>query len=164
MPPSGVAFFMSENPHSFRPRQEVLSCPSFGPIYKTIVLGAMLSLTLWGYRLATGYGWEWNNPILMFVATYAMLVYMSWVLLSGRTTLTATELKQDWFWKKSVPLDGIAYVRFFRIKGLEWLIAPRLYIRTGSGPMRGYHAYDEQMWAEFERWSAAVAQHLDAEH
>lgn len=152
---------MQTHPDSFQPSQTELRCPSFGPVHKAMVLGALVALTAWGYRLGASHGWEWNNPVLMFLATYAMLLYMCWVLLTGHTTLTASELSQDWFWRKSVALDGIAYVRLFRIRGLEWLIAPRLYVRTGAGPMRAYHAYGVQMWEEFQRWTEVVSAQMN---
>jgi len=98
---------------------------------------------------------------MMFALSYGMLIYMTYILLTGKTTLTQTELRQDWFWQKSTPVNGITYVRFFRIPGWEWLIAPRLYVQSGTGPLRAYHAYGEQMWKEFDDWSAHVKQTMN---
>lgn len=152
---------MQSDTSFYTPQQPILECSSFGYVYKIMVICSMLSLTAWGYRLVALHGWEWNNPITMFALSYGMLVYMTFILLTGKTTLTPTELRQDWFWRKSTPVNAITYVRFFRISGWEWLIAPRLYVQSGSGPLKAYHAYGPAMWAEFERWSISVKQAMN---
>ena len=48
-------------------------------------------------------------------------------------------------------LRELAYGKIIRVRGLEWLIAPRLYVRTLMGKFAVFYAADPKMLAQFER-------------
>jgi hypothetical protein len=134
------------------PQKDCLTGPAFGTGYRLIASALMISLTLWGIKLAmsTEASLLNRNLVLLALLAFGLLLYMWWVMMRSVTTLTRNTLSQTWFWQKSASLDQISYVRFMRWRGLEWLIAPRLYVRTGPGPFASYYAASPELWAEFE--------------
>ena len=80
-----------------------------------------------------------------------MMVYTQWYILTGKTRLSSEALEQTWVWNKRTPLKELAFAKLIRVRGLEWLIAPRLYTRTFSGKLAVFYAADAPMLAEFER-------------
>lgn len=89
-------------------------------------------------------------------AALAMMAYTEWYILTGTTTLDHQTLQQTWVWRKRVELDELAYVKLFHVRGLDWLIAPRLYTRTFSNKLAVFHAASPAMLAEFARLEAAL--------
>lgn len=148
------------HPH-FTPRQERLEGPAFGVGFRLMATGLMLGLTLWGGRLVLGSQLDQfnQNAMLLGLLAFAVLAYMWWVMVRSRITLTRNTLSQTWFWQKSTPLSHIGYARFMRLRGLEWLVAPRLYVRTGPGPFVAYHAATPELWAEFEAMAQQLQRH-----
>ena len=146
-------------PRSFTPKAASLSGPAFGNGYRIIATGMMATLSFWGVRLLLDpdvSGQLNHNLVGGALLAYSLLLYMWWVMMRSTTTLTSTTLSQTWFWSKSTPLAQISYVKFMRLRGLEWLVAPRLYVRAGPGPFVAYFAASPALWEEFE----AMAQEL----
>ena len=77
-------------------------------------------------------------------------------LLMGKTTLTSKGLGQTWIWDKQVELRDLAYAKLIRVPGLDWLIAPRVYVRTLMGKFTVIYACDPDMVEEFKRLSAEL--------
>ena len=48
-------------------------------------------------------------------------------------------------------LRELAYGKMVRVKSLDWLIAPRIYLRTLMGKFAVFYAADPAMVREFER-------------
>lgn len=132
-------------------------CPTFGPVHQAAILLILALLTIWGLSLGLNQALHATRLAVWLALAYVMLLYMGAILVRSHTTLTPEALTQDWFWRKSTPLQSIEFVRFFRIKEWEWLIAPRLYVRAGPGPFRAYYVYGPEMWEEMEAWSADMA-------
>lgn len=130
--------------------------PAYGPGYKRLVVTLLLLLTAWGLRLALQeQTWQLNRDLLLWgLSGYALLLFMGATLLRSITTVSARELEQSWFWRKQVSREQISYARFMRWPGLEWLVAPRLHVRTGMGPMVTFHGATPELWAEFESIAA----------
>jgi len=53
-------------------------------------------------------------------------------------------------------LGELAYGKLIRVRGLDWLIAPRLYVRTLMGKFAVFYAASPAMVAEFERLVAEL--------
>ncbi|MGH6627153.1 MAG: hypothetical protein ACRECD_11560, partial [Burkholderiaceae bacterium] len=67
------------------------------------------------------------------------------------TRIDSEALSQTWVWDKKMELRELAYGKLIRVRGLEWLIAPRLYVRTLLGKFAVFYAADPALIAEFER-------------
>jgi len=140
------------SPRLFIPKNAHLTGPAFGTGYRLIATGLMAVLAFWGIRLLMSPIRDQLDPNIVGGAllAYGLLVYMWWIMMRSTTTLTSSTLSQTWFWSKSSPLAQISYVKFMRLRGLEWLVAPRLYVRTGPGPFVSYFAASSELWEEFE--------------
>lgn len=81
-----------------------------------------------------------------------LLLLYTWVnILRSTTRIDETGLYQSWVWNKHMALGELAYGKLIRVRGLEWLIAPRLYVRTLMGKFAVFYATSPEMIAEFER-------------
>jgi hypothetical protein len=84
-------------------------------------------------------------------AALCMMAYTEWHILRSKTSLDAIALQQTWVWQKRVELSQLAYAKLIRVRGLEWLIAPRLYTRTASNKITVFYASSAEMLQEFAR-------------
>jgi hypothetical protein len=105
---------------------------------------------------ALGYGQ--SSGLVWFLTGLALMIYTFWCILRSRTVLDAHQIHQSWIWDKQVWLHELVYCKLIRIRKLEWLIAPRLYVRTVSGKWIAFYAADPHLWLDFER----LAQELGA--
>ena len=126
---------------------------AFSPVFKllatVIVGGCALGLAqLWsmgalGTGRTSGIGW--------FIAGLAMMGWTWLAILRSRTRIDAKGLHQRWVWDKRMDFDDMAYGKLIRVRGLEWLIAPRLYVRTLMGKFAVFYGATPELIAEFER-------------
>ncbi len=132
--------------------------PAFSPFFKLIACALAIGLAAWMMML-----WrEGKMPggtvsiLAWFLAALAMICFTVWHIVRGVTTLDAQYVQQTWMWQKKMELRELAYAKVFRVRGLEWLIAPRLYVRTLLGKFAVFHCADARMLAEFERLAAEL--------
>lgn len=92
-----------------------------------------------------------------FLAAIAMMAWTWWCIVRSVTTLDDRELKQTWIWTKRMELRELAFARVIRFRGLEWLVAPRIYVRTLLGKFAVFYAAEPAMVAEFDRLAAELA-------
>ena len=86
-----------------------------------------------------------------FLGAVLLLLY-TWVnILRSTTRIDEQGLSQTWVWNKHMELRELAYGKLIRVRGLEWLIAPRLYVRPLMGKFAVFYATSPEMIAEFER-------------
>lgn len=94
---------------------------------------------------------------MWFLAAIAMMLYTWWCIVRSVTTLDAERLEQSWIWTKRMDVRELAYARVVRVRGLDWLVAPRLYARTLAGKFAVFYAADPAMVGEFQRLAAELA-------
>ena len=148
---------MGPPPVRFVPRDGVVSGPAFSLPFKVlatlIVLGCVAAFAqLWLAQPAASapLGGSW------FIAGLLLLAY-TWVcMLRSTTQLDASGLHQSWIWDKHLELDDLAYCKLIRVRGLDWLIAPRLYARTLMGKFSVFYTASPEMATEFERLVAEL--------
>ena len=132
--------------------------PAFSRTFKLLatvmVLGsaAWLARLWWAGLLARTLG----PQAAWFLAAEAILLWTWWEVLRSRTSVDTQALRQTWMWEKKMDLADLATARLIRVRGLEWLIAPRLYVRTLVGKFAVFYTADPRMTAEFERLIAEL--------
>jgi hypothetical protein len=99
-----------------------------------------------------------TSGIVWLLSALAVLLYTLWHIWSSRTHLDPERIEQRWMWNKSFDIRELAYAKMIRIPGLDWLIAPRLYVRTLAGKFAVFYCADARVLAEFDR----LVQELDA--
>lgn len=92
-----------------------------------------------------------------FVLGWFLLAWTTWHVMRSRARLDAKGLHQTWIWDKHMAYDELAYARLIRIRGLEWFIAPRFYVRTLVGKFAVFYVSEPSVQTECERLSQELA-------
>jgi hypothetical protein len=130
--------------------------PAFSRTFKAVTtlmvfgVGFWLALVWLGEREKGAGG---NTLLIYFFAALAMLVFFWFWILRSRTRIDAKGLHQTWFADKHMAMADLAIVGVIRIRGFEWLVAPRVQARTLNGKYTVFQAADPALLAEFERLS-----------
>ena len=88
-----------------------------------------------------------------FILGWGLLACTAWFVVNSRISLDANGITQSWMWTKHFDFDDLAVAQLIRIRGLEWLIAPRLYTRTLAGKFSVFYVSDAAVLIEMERLS-----------
>ena len=75
----------------------------------------------------------------------------------SRARLDAHGIHQTWIWDKHMPYDELAYAKLIRVRGLEWFMAPRFYVRSLMGKFAVFYVSDHAVQQECERLSEELA-------
>ncbi len=132
--------------------------PAFSPYFKALATVLVLGLASWFLllwldgKVAGGA----VSILTWFLAALAVIVYTWWCMVRSVTTLDMQSIRQTWMWQKKMDLRELAYGKLIRVPGLDWLIAPRLYLRTLMGKFAVFQAADPRMLEEFERLVAEL--------
>ncbi|RUP25214.1 MAG: hypothetical protein EKK45_20970 [Curvibacter sp.] len=151
---------MGPPPFRFEPAGGSVEGPAFPRLVKGLALGITVACGVWLAQL-----WWQDQPVLharsaglWFLAAQAMISCTAWFIVVSRTRLDRTELRQRWVGDKVMPLADLAYGKLIRVRGLEWLIAPRLYVRTLGGKFAVFYAASPELRSEFERLLRELAE------
>jgi hypothetical protein len=140
-------------PFRFTPSTGPIEGPAFSVVFKLLALAIVIGSAAWFVRLwMDGKVAGGTVSILTwFLAALAMMAYTGWWIVRSRTRLDGQALHQSWMWDKKMDLRELAYGKLVRVRGLEWLVAPRLYVRTLTGKFAVFYAADPRLIADFER-------------
>ena len=152
---------MGPAPFRFEPSQgDAVEGPAFSLPFKllaTVIVGgcAFWLAQLWsvgalGSAKTGGLGW--------FLAGIALMGWTWFHIMTSRTRIDRKGLHQRWIWDKQMAFDDLAFGKLIRVRGLDWLIAPRLYVRTLVGKFAVFYAATPELIAEFERLVAELKQ------
>ena len=142
---------------SFAPVGGRVESSAFSVPFKVLATALIAPALIWGWQL-----WSSGTIALTLAssgwlfAALCLMVYTGWYIFNGRTTLDNLTLEQTWVWHKRAELRQLAYVKLIRIRGLEWLIAPRLYTKTYAGKLAIFYASSADMLVEFQRMEAEL--------
>jgi len=130
-----------------------MSGPAFSAPFKLLASVLVFGSLAWFVRLwqLGRLGSDLSVNLAWFLAAMAMLLWCWWAMVRSVTTVDDKQLHQTWVWDKRMVLDDLASAKLVRVRGFEWLIAPRLYVRTFVGKMGIFYAADPALVAEFER-------------
>lgn len=149
-------------PFRFQPHPEVLEGAAFSPSFQAItgliVLGsAYWLLSLWQQgKFGGDTGVAGLKAAGWFIVAWALLAWTAWHVLQSRVRLDAQGIHQTWIWDKYMAWDDLAFAKLIRIRGLEWFMAPRLYVRTLVGKFAVFYVTDATVLAECERLCAEL--------
>lgn len=126
-------------PFRFVCAPETLEGPAFSRTFQGITLLTVLGsgywlLSLWQQgKFGGDTGWEGLRSAGWFIVGWVLLAWTAWHVVRSRVKIDALGMHQTWIWDKHQNLDELAYAKLLRIRGLEWLMAPRFYARTLAG-------------------------------
>ena len=142
---------------TFTPTGGRIESSAFSVPFKVLATALIAPAVIWGWQL-----WSSGTIALTLAssgwlfAALCLMVYTGWYIFNGKTTLDNITLEQTWVWHKRAELRQLAYVKLIRMRGLEWLIAPRLYTKTYAGKLAIFYASSPAMLVEFERMEAEL--------
>jgi len=94
------------------------------------VLVASIGVAAWAGRASLAPWFESMQWMALCVGASAMVMWGYLNILFSRTSLGPAGLSQGWLLQTRVPLTDITRVKFLRVRGLDWLLAPRMVTRT----------------------------------
>ena len=143
---------MGPPPFRFVPTCSGVSSPAYSITFKvlaTVIVFACSAAFLQNWWVGRSAGGVAGGG--RFLGAVLLLLY-TWVnILRSTTRIDEQGLYQSWVWNKHMELRELAYGKLIRVRGLEWLIAPRLYVRTLMGKFAVFYATSPEMIADFER-------------
>ena len=131
-----------------------VSGPSFPVSVKIMATAMMLALLVFGAMTFLGPG-KGPTPALaagewvFLVAVTAVIGTGYWSIVTGRTSCDGQAIEQTWLWRKKVSLADITQIKLISVPGLNWLVVPRLVVRTGFG-LTTFHAGDPAVYSRFK--------------
>ena len=143
-------------PYPYAPPDRALRAQAFGLVFKTLGWSMVLALLIWFWRL--GIDWSSRQGALCAVV-WAMLAFMIFHIQRSRIVLDGKTIEQTWMWRRRMALHELAFIKVMRVRGLEFLIAPRIYARNLGGTFSFFYCSDRAMLDEFARLAEALRQH-----
>ena len=145
---------LGPEPFRFTPAAGPVEGPAFSLTFRGVTTLVVLSLGFWlalvwiAERARSGGS---SALLVWFFAAFAMCIFFLYWILKSRTRIDGVALHQTWFADKHMAISDLATVGVLRVRGLEWLVAPRAHARTLMGKFAIFHASDPSVLAEFER-------------
>ena len=146
-------------PFRFELRAEKLEGPAFSVAFKTLTCAVvafcgywLLSLWLQG-KFGGNADLEGLRTAGWFILGWGLLACTAWFVVISRIRLDPSGITQTWMWTKHFDFDDLAVAQLIRIRGFEWLIAPRLYVRNLAGKFSVFYVSDAAVMLEMDRLS-----------
>ena len=130
-----------------------LSGKAFSVAFRVLALLLLEGIAWWAYVLWSSGKLETSltTSMLWLVAAIVLMAITVFYVFRSVTSISATHLKQSWIWDKEMLVSDLAYAKLIRLRGFEWLIAPRLYARTHGGKFASFYASTPDVLLQFEK-------------
>ena len=138
MSPPALSLLPSPAPPAQASACCVVSGPAFPVVVKVLATVLMVGLVVAGALAAIG---GVSGPPLAaahwgFLAAVAAVVGTGyWGMMTSRTRFDGVSIEQTWIWNKKILVAEITQLKLVSVPGLNWLIVPRLMVRTRFGPI-----------------------------
>jgi len=130
-----------------------LEGPSFSPVIKGLSSVLVLGVLAGGWQALQQGAWDqWPSPVRVFMGVAMAAVLCGyWGILRSRTSVDGRCIRQTWLWHKEVQLADITQLKLIQVPGLNWLVAPRLVVRSGALGLTTFHVADPQVLAALKK-------------
>lgn len=137
---------------------QVISGKAFSVAFRVLAILLVEGVAWWAYVLWSNgkLGTSLTTSMLWLVAAIILMAITVYYVFRSVTSITATHLKQSWIWDKEMLVADLAYAKLIRLRGFEWLIAPRLYARTHGGKFASFYASTPDVLQQFEKISSKL--------
>ncbi len=134
---------------------QIISGKAFSVAFRVLALLLVEGVAWWAYVLWSNgkLGNTLNSSQLWLLAALVLMFITVFYVFRSITSVSNSHLKQSWIWNKEMPVSDLAYVKLIRLRGFDWLIAPRLYARTHGGKFASFYASTPEILTEFEKIS-----------
>lgn len=147
----------------FQPSTPEPSGRAFSLTFRILAMTMLVMSLVWMLKLwfLGDLGAQETTPAsakVWFGAAWGLMAYTCWHIWTSRTCLKDQTLAQSWIWNKQVAISELAFCKLIRIKGLEAVLAPRLYARTLNGKITVLYTADPLVLKDFERLCQELTQ------
>lgn len=112
-----------------------VSGPAYRPFTKLVTINVVIGLFAYGTYVLSRRD-DIAVALWWLVAMAALVVLVSgWYIVTGKTTIDAKGIRQDWMFTKSYRWHEISRARFIRLP-----FSGRLMLVTGQGPIKAVHS------------------------
>lgn len=134
---------------------QVISGKAFSVAFRILALVLVEGAAWWGYVLWSNgkLGSSVNSSALWLLAALVLMCITVFYVFRSITSISADHLRQSWIWDKEMQVADLAYVKLIRLRGFDWLIAPRLYARSHGGKFASFYAANPAVLKQFEQLS-----------
>lgn len=131
---------------------QVVSGKAFSVAFRMLALLLVEGVAWWAYVLWSHgkLGDSVTSSVMWLLAALVLMFITVFYVFRSVTSVSSTHLKQSWIWNKEMPIPDLAYVKLIRLRGFDWLIAPRLYARTHGGKFASFYASTPDVLKQFE--------------
>jgi hypothetical protein len=128
---------------------------AFSVAFRVLALLMVEGIAWWGYVLWSKgkLGSTELNSTYWLIAALMLLCVTVFYVFRSSTSISATHIKQSWIWDKEMLVADLAYVKLIRLKGFDWLIAPRLYARSHGGKFASFYSANAAVLEQFNKLS-----------
>jgi hypothetical protein len=88
----------------------------------------------------------------------AMVLYTLYHVMVSRTSVSPTEIRQNFVFNRQIHLGEVSFAKFIYIPYLTWLIAPRLFVRTASNKFAAIYGATPELHQVFGQIHRTIAQ------
>ena len=154
---------LGPKPFVFQPSAEGVEGPAFSRAFQAITWATLGGSGYWLLTLCQEgkFGGDTSLNGLRnagwFVLGWFLLAWTTWHVMRSRAKLDAKGIHQTWIWDKHMSYDELAYAKLIRVRGLEWFMAPRFYVRTLMGKFAVFYVSSRDVQTECERLSQELA-------
>jgi hypothetical protein len=133
---------------------------AFSVPFKCITVLIAVAIAYWGYQALPSLGWQTMATQAKWIlgGCVGLVLYTLYHVMVSRTTVTPTEIRQNFVFNRHVHLGEVSFVKFIYIPYLTWLIAPRLYVRTASNKFHAIYGATRELHLVFGQIHRTVAQ------
>ena len=131
---------------------QVVSGKAFSVAFRVLALLLVEGVAWWAYVLWSNgkLGASMTSSVLWLLAALVLMFITVFYVFRSVTSVSSSHLKQSWIWNKEMQIRDLAYVKLIRLRGFDWLIAPRLYARTHGGKFASFYASTPDVLKQFE--------------
>ncbi|MDO8457068.1 MAG: hypothetical protein Q7T07_09175 [Burkholderiaceae bacterium] len=136
-----------------------ISGRAFSVSFRVLALLLVEGVAWWGYVLWSSgkLGTSLTSSALWLAAALALMCITVFYVFRSVTSITSSHLRQSWIWDKEMQVADLAYVKLIRLRGFDWLIAPRLYARSHGGKFASFYAANPEVLRQFEQLSLKLS-------
>jgi hypothetical protein len=138
---------------------QLISGKAFTVAFRVLALLLVEGISWWAYLLwrSGKLGTTLTSSTLWLLAAIVLMLITVFYVFRSVTSVSNSHLKQSWIWNKTMPISELAYVKLIRLRGFDWLIAPRLYARTHGGKFASFYASTPEVLTQFEKISKRLS-------
>jgi hypothetical protein len=137
---------------------QIVSGKAFSVAFRILALLLVEGIAWWAYVLWSNgkFGTSVTSSVLWLLAAMVLMLITVFFVFRSVTSVSSSHIKQSWIWDKEMLVADLAYVKLIRLKGFDWLIAPRLYARTHGGKFASFYTANSAVLQQFELLSAKL--------